>query len=261
MPLAPRDQITVFDLGPGRERIIKPVLDELRLQSELSHPTEVVRVEGRVKVPGEYPLETSMTVRDLLRAGGNLESSAYGGKAELARYTVTNEGTRQTELIDIDLAAVRRGDPAANMPLRPFDYLLVKETPDWGDQESVTVKGEVRFPGTYPIRRGETLHQLIDRVGGITNLAYPRGAAFTRRELKEREQKQLDQLAERMQADIATLSLQAAAANQSGASQALLAGQSVLAQLEGHRRPWAGMVIDLPGLLASPSGSVEGHRR
>jgi polysaccharide export outer membrane protein len=254
--LQPRDHLTVFDKGPGRERIIKPLLDELRLQSELSRPTEVVRVQGRVKVPGEYPLETDMTVRDLLRAGGNLETSAYGGKAELARYTVTDTGAHQTELIDIDLAAVRRGDVSANVMLRPFDYLLVKETPDWGDHEEVTLKGEVRFPGTYPIRRGETLHDLMMRAGGLAPSAFPRGAAFVRKEIKENEKKQLDLLADRMAADVATLSLQAAAANQEGASSALMAGQSLLAQLR-TAKPVGRMIIDLPALLAGKTGGVK----
>ncbi|MEO8313287.1 MAG: SLBB domain-containing protein [Pseudomonadota bacterium] len=252
--LMPRDRVIVFDLAPGRDRIIKPLLDDLRLQSSLDRPTELVRVEGKVKVPGEYPLEPGMTVSDLLRAGGNLEAAAFGGKAELARYEVTNDGSRQTGLIEIDLAAVLRGDPAADVPLRPFDYLLIKETPNWTDQESVTLTGEVKFPGTYPIRRGETLHQILQRAGGLTTLAFPKGGAFTRVELKEREQKQLEVLKSRLQSDLASLALQAAAANQAGASQALTSGQALLGQLQGSRAVGR-LVIDLPGLLASEPGS------
>jgi polysaccharide export outer membrane protein len=252
--LMPRDQITVFDFEPGRERVIKPIMDELRLQSALEHPTEVVRVEGQVKVPGEYPLEPGMTVRDLLRAGGNLQTGAYGGKAEIARYRVVDGDTRRTELIDIDLAAVRRGDPAADIVLQPFDYLLIKETPDWNSQESVKLVGEVRFPGTYPIRRGETLHQLLIRAGGLSPLAFPRGSAFTRKELKEREQKQLDMLGARLQNDVASLSLQAAAANQTGASQSLAAGQYLLTQLR-QSQAVGRLVIDLPGLMGGNEGS------
>jgi protein involved in polysaccharide export with SLBB domain len=254
--LQPRDRITVFDLAPGRERIIQPLLNELRLQSELNRPTEIVRVSGRVKVPGEYPLETSMRVSDLLRAGGNLDAGAYGGKAELARYTVTAEGARQTELIEIDIAAVLRGDLSANVELRPFDFLMVKETTDWGEQESVTLKGEVRFPGTYPIRKGETLRQLIDRAGGLTPRAFAQGGAFTRRDVKESEQKQLDRLAERLRSDLASMSLQAAVANQGAASQALQTGQSLLAQLQSSKAVGR-MVIDLPGLLAGPVGGAK----
>jgi polysaccharide biosynthesis/export protein len=254
--LLPRDQITVFDLAPGRERIIRPLLDELRLQSGLARPTEVVRIEGRVKVPGEYPLEAGMTVSDLLRAGGNLDTAAFGGKAELARYEVNGNGARQTELIDIDLAAVLRGDALADVPLRPFDYLLIKETPDWTDQESVTLAGEVQFPGTYPIRRGETMYELMQRAGGLTPRAFARGSVLTRVASREREQKQLDLLAERMQSDLAVLSLQAAAANQVGASQSLAAGQALLAQLKGSRAIGR-LIIDLQGLMIEGKGSAK----
>jgi len=248
--LAPRDRITVFDLAPGRERIIQPLIDDLGLQSGLGRPTEIVRVGGRVKVPGSYPLEQGMRVSDLIRAGGNLEAAAYGSMADLARYTVTPEGARQTELIQIDLAAVRAGNDAANLLLQPFDYLLVKENSDWGAQESVTLRGEVRFPGIYPIRKGETLKGLLDRAGGLTDQAFTKGAAFTRRDLREREQKQLNELSQKLQADLAAQALGAASANQPGASQALLASQSLLAQLQTSKAVGR-MVIDLPGLLAS----------
>ncbi|MBK9251798.1 MAG: SLBB domain-containing protein [Proteobacteria bacterium] len=144
-------------------------------------------MEGRVKVPGEYPLERGMTISDLVRAGGNLDAAAFGGKAELARYEVTADGTRQTEVIEVDLGAIRAGNAQADLPLRAFDYLLIKETPDWTDQESVTLQGEVRFPGTYPIRRGETLYEIIQRAGGLTPRAFVRGSAFTRVYLRENE--------------------------------------------------------------------------
>lgn len=252
--LMPRDRIIVFELAPGRERVIRPILDELRLQSGLNRPTELVRIEGQVRVPGEYPLEPGMKVSDLLRAGGNLDSSAYGGKAELARYEVTNDGSRQTGLIEVDLAAVLSGDPAANIPLRPFDYLLIKETPNWTDQEQVTLRGEVKFPGTYPIKRGETLYELLQRAGGLTPLAFAKGGAFTRVELKQREQRALEVLRGRLQADLASMALQAATANQAGASQALAQGQSLLGQLQASQAVGR-LVIDLPGLLAAGPGS------
>src|SRR5687767_15901153 len=92
------------------------------------------------------------SVRDLLRAGGSLGDAAYGGRAELTRYRVVNGEQRQTELVEVDLAAALRGDPAADLELQPFDYLSIKELPEWGQEEKVTLRGEVRFPGIYPIR-------------------------------------------------------------------------------------------------------------
>ncbi|HUG72316.1 MAG TPA: SLBB domain-containing protein [Steroidobacteraceae bacterium] len=252
--LAPRDRIVVFDLAPGRERIIRSLLDELRLQSGLANPTEVVEISGRVKVPGEYPQEPGMRISDLLRAGGGLDSAAYGATAELIRSTVTDADARLTELIEIDLAAVRRGDAGANIQLQPFDHLIVKETPEWGSQESVTLRGEVRFPGTYPIRRGETLVQLLERAGGLTTLAFAEGSAFTREDLRELEQAQLDRLAERARGDLANMALQAANAGPGSAAEVLQSGQSLLAELQ-QTRATGRFVIDLPGLLAEGAGS------
>jgi len=93
--LMARDRIMVFDLQSSRDRVVQPLLDELKLQSNMQRPNEVVRIEGHAKVPGEYPLETGMTVRDLVRAGGSLTDAAYGGRAELTRYNVVAGETRK----------------------------------------------------------------------------------------------------------------------------------------------------------------------
>src|SRR5262249_17493134 len=93
--LMPRDRVTVFDLESGRDRIIRPLVTELRTQANFSRPTELVTIDGRVKVPGEYPLEPRMTVSDLIRAGGGLSDAAYGITAELTRYRVVNGDSRR----------------------------------------------------------------------------------------------------------------------------------------------------------------------
>ena len=253
--LMPRDRITVFDLSSGRQRILAPIINELRIQGGFDRPTEIVRVEGRVKVPGDYPLEVPMRVSDLIRAGGGLTDAAYGGNAELTRYSVVNGESRETEHIQIDLAALRRGDSAADLDLRSFDYLNIKEVPAWGTIEQVTLKGEVRFPGLYPIRRGETMKALLERAGGLTDLAFTRGSVFTRTELRKQEQAQLDILQKRLQNDIATLALQgAASANAAQAGAAVQVGQSLLGQLQSTKAVGR-LVIDLRRVAASPVGS------
>jgi protein involved in polysaccharide export with SLBB domain len=131
----------------------------------------------------------------------------------------------------------------------------VKEVPEWTEQEQVTLLGEVRFPGKYPIQRGETLRSVLDRAGGLTSLAFPGGSIFTRKELKEREQEQLDRLAERLQADLASAALRAAAANQGEAGQALTVGQSLLTQLKSTKAVGR-LVIDVSQINKSPIGSA-----
>ncbi len=252
--LMPRDQITVFDFEQDRSRVIQPILSELRLQSLATRPTEVVRVDGRIKVKGDYPLEPNMRVSDLLRAGGNLQDAAYVSSAELTRYSVGQDGKRKTETINVDLAAIAEGVVSADIELQPGDFLNIKELPSWSDLEQVTLRGEVRFPGTYPIQRGETLRSLVSRAGGLTEYAFPAGTVFTREALKAKEQQQLDLLATRMQSDLATLALQGAQANQAGASQSLSIGQSLLEQLKASKAVGR-LVIDLDQVIASQPGS------
>ena len=260
--LQARDQVTVFDLQSGRDRVIQPLMDDLKLEASSAEPEQVVHVDGRVRVPGEYPLERDMTVADLIRAGGSLRDSAYNGRAELARYEIVDGEERKAQVIEIDLAAALKGDPAANLTLRPFDSLSVSEISLWGQQEKVVLGGQVRFPGTYSIKHGETLKSVIARAGGLTEFAFPEGSVFTRVELQKREQEQLDFLGQRMQTDIATMALQAAAGSAlngnggggSNAQAALNIGQSLLSQLRDTRAVGR-LVLDLPKLMAGPAGS------
>ena len=258
VPLMARDRITVFDLQSSRDRVIRPLIEDLKLQSSYGAPEQIVRVDGHTNVPGEYPYEKDMTVRDLIRAGGGLSDAAFGGTAELTRYQVVNGEQRQAELIEVDLAAVLRGDPAANLRLEPFDTLNIKEVTAWKEQESVTITGQVRFPGTYSVRAGETLKSVLLRAGGLTPYAFVRGSVFTRKELRDREQKELDMLAMRMQSDIAMVALEGSVSvgrDSGGAGTATLAaGQSLLAQLRAAKAVGR-LVINLPAIMRSPVGS------
>ncbi|MFZ9709725.1 MAG: SLBB domain-containing protein [Steroidobacteraceae bacterium] len=253
--LSARDRITVFDIESGREFVLKPLLDELRRQSTIDQPTEVVSISGRIKAPGDYPLEPGMRISDLLRAGGRLADAAYSPKAELTRFVNTGQ-RRESELLEIDLAALLRGDAAADIRLQAFDSLIIKEVPEWSVQEYVTLRGEVRFPGRYPIRRGETLRSVIERAGGFSNIAFSKGAVFTRRELREKEAEQIAQLTERLQADLAALAISAGqVAEGRAAAQGALAAQGILDQLK-NTRAVGRLVLDLDRVVAGRVGAA-----
>lgn len=198
--LRPRDTVHVFSIEIGRQDVIAPIVDELEAQAAPNTPIPVVRVGGQVHASGEYPLEPGMRISDLLRAGGGMSEAAYATNAELTRYEVIDGEYCETELITVNLAGLLRGDQSADLVVAPYDYLNVKEVSRWRGEESVTIRGEVVFPGTYPIRRGEKLSSVLARAGGLTELAFPEGSVFTREELREREREQLETLASRIRA-------------------------------------------------------------
>ncbi len=245
--LEQRDTIHVFDLESGRASVVEPLLEELRLQSRHGRPSRSVGIGGKVREPGSYPLEAGMRVSDLIRAGANLSDSAYALSAELTRYSVINSAVRTTQLIDIDLQSVLAGDAQSDIYLEPFDYLNIKEISLWRDQAEVEIRGEVRFPGNFPIEPGETLSSVIERAGGITEFAFPAGSVFLREELREREREQMERLAARLEADLATMSLQAARFEAAGNSSFSL-GQSLLTQLRDVE-PVGRLVINLESVL------------
>lgn len=246
--LQERDEVFVFDLETGRQKQIDPILEELRLQSQYGEPTREVAISGQIRAPGKYPLETDMQLSDLVRAGAYLKDSAYGLQAELVRYDIGPDNRRQSKLLQIDLAAAMAGDAAADISLRPYDVLNIKETPLWREQWSVEILGEVNFPGEFTVTPGETLLSVLNRAGGLTEFAFPQGSVFIREDLKEREREQLNRLADRIESDLATLGLQAARFEDANVGQSMSLGQSLLSQMR-NAEPVGRLVIDLPALL------------
>lgn len=255
--LQPRDQVFVFSLDLGRQRTILPIVEELQRQATFDRPASQVQIGGNVRAPGLYPLENGMRVSDLIRAGGRLSEEAYTMQAELTRYSVTGGQSRIVETRNVDLAAVLRGDMSADFELAPYDYLSINRIPEWDSTWTVTLEGEVTFPGQYRVKRGETLAEVLKRAGGLTESAFPEGAVFLRESLREREEEQIELLARRLESDLTTLSLQTA---DTGGADTLTTGRELLEQLRGTKAVGR-LVIDPNHLYldgaADPSVNIE----
>ncbi len=160
-----------------------------------------VSVAGAVSHPGDYGVVQGVTtVKDVISLSGGLLYYA-SNEAELTRIKVTPTGP-QTDRFTIDIAKSMSGDPEHNRVLEINDYLFVRAVPEWQANMKATVQGEVRFPGVYPIRKGERLSSLLERAGGYTDGAYLRGAAFTRDRIRELQQKNLDELVARLEREV-----------------------------------------------------------
>ena len=254
------DRVLVFSLQKDRGTGLASLLGELKMQARDNQAVPTVFVNGRVRAAGEYPLQTGMKVSDLLRAGGGLDDSAFTGTAELTRFEVVNGEKRETEVLKLELSAIIAGDPVADRELRPYDMLTVQRTPEWYEQGSVVLRGEVKFPGTYPLRKGETLRSVIERAGGLTGDAYPEGAVFTRVEVQQQQQEQIDVLAARMQTDLSLLALQSAQTSTTQSqnnANTLALGQSLLSQLRSSKAAGR-LVVNVRGALnASPGADAD----
>jgi protein involved in polysaccharide export with SLBB domain len=162
-----------------------------------------VRVNGEVQRPGEYRLSNNMSVRDLLMEAGNLKITAYLKNAEINR-TVRNGEEASSFPITISLEEAIKGNPKDNLALLPLDELTVRKIPNWAEETEryVSLQGEIRFPGVYPVYKGEKISAVIERAGGFTAKAYLRGAKFTRRSVQEDQQKRMDEVIARTEQDI-----------------------------------------------------------
>jgi len=250
--LESRDELILFGFNDDRAEIVEPLIEELEEQATFQQPTQVVTVGGLVRQSGDYPLEERMKISDLIRAGGGLAEAAYALGAELTRYEVIDGSYREIDHVSVDLAQILNGVQVADLALRPHDVLHIKRLPEWVAAATVEVKGEVRFPGVYPISRGEQLSKLIERAGGVTDMAFTEGAVFLREELKERERERLDDLSQRLEADLAALSLKLAQ-EEAGQAQSLSIVRELGAQLRAVE-PTGRLVIDLPRLITDTRG-------
>jgi polysaccharide biosynthesis/export protein len=172
-----------------------------------------VKIEGMVNKPGTYPYASNMTIKDLIMVAGNVKEGAFMQEAELVRYSIINDKKMETMLLDFDLTAAIEDDPRHNIPLRPMDVVTVKEISGWkDDKKTVTIQGEVVFPGTYQIRENERLTDVVRRAGGLTPDAYLRGAVLTRESVKSVQRERLDELARQIETDLAAFASQEAQA-------------------------------------------------
>ncbi|WP_372872616.1 SLBB domain-containing protein [Shewanella sp.] len=204
--LSPRDTLIVFDYA-DREVLLKPVIDQLRQQSRFGDAVKLADINGSVRFPGRYPITEGATVKDLLIAAGGLQEGAYTMSAELTRQSISDVNGVAVEHQQISLQDILAGDPAANMALQSRDVLTVRNLPDWQDTRWVTIKGEVRFPGTYSIQRGETLKHVLSRAGGLSEDAAPRSAVFLRESVKQKEKTELLKLSDELRREIAAKAL------------------------------------------------------
>ncbi len=148
----------------------------------------VVNIFGSVKAPGEYEYLPGDKLVDIIKIAGGLCDDALAEEITIVRFS--DDGRTQVEYV-IDIS---KGDNG-NFDISPDDRIFVRKKPDFKRKYKVTVKGEVLYPGVYPIENNVTkLSELIQSCGGFTDRANYRSAKVMRESLKEMEDPEFERL-------------------------------------------------------------------
>lgn len=244
-------QLTAENYAPfSRNNLLTPIIEKLKRQASTDQAIQLVEVNGSVTYPGVYPLTIGGEVADLVTAAGGLLESAYTKQAEITR--MVNGDASKVEHIKIDFDQVVNGNDKNRIALQSKDSLNIFAIPNWQENVKVTLKGELLFPGTYTIRRGETLTNLLERAGGFSDFAEQKAAVFIRQSVKQQEQQQLARLATELRRDVASKSFQDSVSSSALSYDEMNKLLNDLADVEAVGR----LVIDLPLIVNNQQNLV-----
>ena len=171
-------------------------LDQVVIPSkfDMSEPAYIT-VSGEVNNPriaeneGRYAYTSNMTLEDVLLQAGGLKESAYSTEVEVVRRKRNSlAGAANAQISEIHKFNINRdlslNSKETNFVLLPFDQVIVRKSPNYVEQQSVFLEGEVLVNGPYSIiNKNDKISDIIKRAGGLTELAYPEGATLLRRSI------------------------------------------------------------------------------
>ena len=266
----------------GLTRLIKDG-DLVQVSSIDAHFDNAVTLRGSVASPGRYPWKEGMRVSDLIPSVDDLITPEYWARQNNAfRVEPSSVGMLRTQIkrnqneINWDYAVVERlkkdemttallpfnlgkaiggKDAENNLLLQPGDVITIFSTDDIqvpAVKRSVYVRleGEFNYAGVYKALPGETLRQLVARIGGVTPQAYLFGSELTRDATRQMQQKRLDEIIDRLEADIQRNAAQSSSAaltkEDIDANKAQIASQTALITKMRQVKATGRIVMDMP---------------
>lgn len=209
------DILTLFEISPQ-------FANAVTLRGNVAHPLRYPYTDG-MRVRDLIPDREALITPDYYRRKNLLVLSEKTGAADVElgvrklldevnwEYAVIerlDRTTLTTRLIPFHLGrAVNDPDERNNPLLQPGDIVTILSKNDLRvpqDRQTrlVRVEGEVATPGIYQVAAGETLPQLLKRLGGVTSSAYLYGAEFTRETVRQQQQKNLDSVIRKLESQL-----------------------------------------------------------
>jgi len=178
--------------GKSDDNIKLKALDEIFIYDKniLTNSFEKIIIEGPVKSEGSYYLESNKTLGDLIISTGGFINGVKRVKITISRknrnsiypliYHIPNKKNKEVEFFTIDQLK-NPNHYSNNFVLKSSDLITIYSDPRDSDNKKVTIKGEVSFPGTYSIiSRDDKVSDIIERAGGLTDLAYSQASILIR---------------------------------------------------------------------------------
>lgn len=157
-------------------------------------------INGYVRNPGSFPYREGTTIEDLILQAGGLLEGASTARVDVSRRIDDPEATEApTQISELFRLNIENGvveDGKEGFLLKPYDVVQIRKSPAYNAQESVTLSGEILFPGSYVLEtRNERISDLVKRAGGLLESGYVKGA-YLKRRLTTEQREQLEKSTE-----------------------------------------------------------------
>lgn len=141
--------------------------DSVSVDSILDRYSNMVEIKGAVFRPGMYQVGGEInSVRSLLEHADGLREEAFTARAVMHRM----KKDRTLEVVPVDVEGILDGK-VADVPLKPNDVLFIPTKQEMMEEQTITIHGEVNYPGIYKYASNETLEDFVLQAGGLKNSA------------------------------------------------------------------------------------------
>ncbi|MDB2339825.1 SLBB domain-containing protein, partial [Gammaproteobacteria bacterium] len=221
--------------------LLQPFVKRLSTFNTNGESLNLFAISGDVKFPGTYPLPSNITLIEAIQLAGGSSDTAFLDSIEISRIT-KDSGLIRSKVFEV--SALNSSLEASNFKILPRDRINVRANEELTMTKSFTLKGFVRFPGSYPLNTDETLLSAINRAGGLKDNAFADGARLIRKSLIDIQTKQNKDLAASIRTSYASSLL--TSENNSSSIQDIQLVAKIIEEIEGEGR----VVINLDEALS-----------
>lgn len=152
----------------------------------VSKTNDYVRISGAINRAGKYCLEPNLTVKKVIDMSGGFSRGADSLIISVYRFFNNSDSISEFKLADHDLK---------DFKLMPDDRIIIKKIPDYRIHREIKIYGEVKYPGTYPVKKDKTtLNEVIEMSGGYTDNAFLKGSKIIRKKVSKLVDREFERL-------------------------------------------------------------------